>query len=218
MKTIIDLCGGTGSWSNPYQESGEYAVHVITKPTYSVKNVAFFDTYMVFYAHTDSAKNIAVSYKDIYGIFAAPPCTMFSRARTTAKTPRDFKSAMETVQACLKIIWECEVHSPFTLQFWAMENPAGHLKRFLGSPAFKFHPYDFGDKHSKETYIWGKFKEPKKKPVKLNALELLQSKNNTRPLPPIPENYTRDTNMKAVQIRRSITPQGFAQAFYKANS
>lgn len=219
MKVILDLCGGTGGWSKPYRENGGgYEVYVITKPIYSVDCVEFYDTYVLFRAEKDCRKNIMVNYADIYGIFAAPPCTMFSRARTTAKTPRDFRSAMKTVEACLRIIWECEIRSPFTLQFWAMENPAGHLKRFLGSPAFKFHPYDFGDKHSKQTYIWGRFNEPKKKPVKLNEIELLQSKNNTRPLPPIPKDYIKDTHMKAVQIRRSITPQGFAQAFYKANS
>jgi len=98
-----------------------------------------------------------------------------------------------------------------------MENPAGHLKRFMGNPAFKFHPYDFGDRHSKETYLWGMFREPKKNPIKLNEEEIVRSRNNTRKLPPIPENYERDGKMKPVQIRRSITPQGFAQAFYQAN-
>lgn len=219
-KIILDLCGGTGSWSKPYKDSinQEYQVYVISFPQYDVTKVGFDEDFLTFYdVMNDGFKFIRIPWKNIYGIFCAPPCTMFSRARTTAKTPRDFRNAMKVVEACLRIIWECDFYSPFTLQFWAMENPAGHLKRFLGAPAFKFHPYDFGDRHSKETYIWGRFNEPKKKPVKLNTLELLQSKNNTRPLPPIPENYTRDTNMKAVQIKRSITPQGFAQAFFKAN-
>jgi hypothetical protein len=195
-KIILDLCGGTGAWSKPYKDSG-YDVRVITLPDHDV-----------------------LSYKPpkgVYGIFAAPPCTMFSRARTTAKTPRDFEKAMEVVQACLRIIWECQYNEDYNLKFWAMENPAGHLKRFMGNPAFKFHPYDFGDRHSKETFIWGMFNEPKKSPVKLNEKELLQSRNNTRPLPPIPAEYKVDQKMKPVQIRRSITPQGFAQAFFKAN-
>lgn len=194
-KIILDLCGGTGSWSKPYKEAG-YDVRVCTLPDCDVKTF--------------------VPPKGVYGVFAAPPCTMFSRARTTAKTPRDFKGAMEVVQACLRIIWECQYESRFDLKFWAMENPAGHLKSFLGNPAFKFHPYDFGDRHSKQTFIWGNFNEPRKKPVKLNEKELLQSRNNTRPLPPIPEGYKRDGKMKPVQIRRSITPQGFANAFFKA--
>lgn len=195
-KIILDLCGGTGSWSKPYKEAG-YDVRVITLPEYDV-----------------------LTYKPpqtVYGIFAAPPCTMFSRARTTAKTPRDFKGATQVVGACLRIIWEAQYDNRFGLKFWAMENPAGHLQRFMGKPPFKFHPYDFGDHHSKQTFIWGNFNEPKKKPVKLTADELLRSKNNTRVLPQIPENYKHDGHMKPVQIRRSITPAGFAKAFFEAN-
>lgn len=195
-KIILDLCGGTGSWSKPYKEAG-YDVRVITLPEHDVQEY-----------HPP---------ENVYGIFAAPPCTMFSRARTTAKTPRDFEGAMRTVSACLRIIWEAQYQNHFYLKFWALENPAGHLARFLGKPALKFQPYDFGDRHSKETFIWGMFNEPKKNPIKLNDLEILQSKNNTRPLPPIPTDYTPDGKMKPVQIRRSITPQGFAQAFFKAN-
>ena len=158
-----------------------------------------------------------IKIADVYGILAAPPCTMFSRARTTAKTPRDFKGAMKTVYACLQIIWEVQYKNRFCLKFWAIENPAGHLKRFLGNPAFKFHPYDFGDRHSKQTFLWGMFNDPKKNTVKLNEEELLRSRNNTRKLPEIPKDYKRDGIMKPVQIRRSITPQGFAEAFFKAN-
>ncbi len=215
-KIILDLCGGTGSWSKPYKEAG-YDVKVISLPTLDVsKWMLNKDTATLTFV-ADYGNDVKIYLPDVYGIFAAPPCTMFSRARTTAKTPRDFEKAMYTVKACLDVIWKTQYESPYTLKFWAMENPAGHLQRFLGKPPFKFHPYDFGDRHSKETYIWGLFNEPKKKPIKLNEAELLASRNNTRKLPPIPDDYIKDGHMKAVQIRRSITPQGFAKAFYEAN-
>lgn len=197
-KIILDLCGGTGAWSEPYRKAG-YDVRIITLPTYNVMHY------------------IDIMPENVYGILAAPTCTMFSRARTTAKTPRDFEGAMKLVEACLKIIWTQQFRNPFALKFWALENPAGHLQRFLGKPPFKFHPYDFGDRHSKETFIWGNFNLPKKRPVELNEEEIIMSRNNTRKLPPIPEGYVRDCSMRAVQIRRSITPQGFAEAFFKAN-
>lgn len=200
-KVILDLCGGTGSWSKPYKDAG-YDVRVITLPEYDILD--------------QDVRNMCVNLKP-YGILAAPPCTMFSRARTTAKTPRDFEGAMKVVRACLEVIWRCQYEDRFNLKFWAMENPAGHLQRFMGKPPFKFHPYDFGDRHSKETFIWGMFNHPRKSPITLNETELKQSRNNTRPLPPIPDDYKRDGKMKPVQIRRSITPQGFAKAFYKAN-
>lgn len=37
-KIILDLCGGTGSWSKPYRDAG-YDVRVITLPRYNL-----FDT------------------------------------------------------------------------------------------------------------------------------------------------------------------------------
>lgn len=37
-KLILDLCGGTGSWSKPYRDNG-YDVRVITLPRYNL-----FDT------------------------------------------------------------------------------------------------------------------------------------------------------------------------------
>lgn len=214
-KIILDLCGGTGSWSKPYKDAG-YDVKIITLPDYSVTDYYFYPDHLRFIG-LNNKKELLIPIKSIYGIFAAPPCTMFSRARTTAKTPRDFKGAMLVVKSCLEIIWGSQYENRFGLKFWAMENPAGHLQSFMGKPAFKFHPYEFGDRHSKQTFIWGKFNEPKKSPIKLNEQELLQSRNNTRPLPQIPADYVRDGKMKPVQIRRSITPQGFAQAFFKAN-
>ena len=195
-KIILDLCGGTGSWSEPYLKAG-YDVRLITFPENDVR------TYQ--------------PPENVYGILAAPPCTMFSRARTTAKTPRDFRAAMEVVSACLKIIWEVQYKNHFGLKFWAIENPAGHLQRFLGKPAMKFQPYEFGHDYSKQTYLWGLFNEPKIKPIKLSNEAVLRSRNNTRPLPEIPAGYKKDGIMKPVQIRRSITPTGFAKAFFNSN-
>lgn len=214
-KIILDLCGGTGSWSKPYKDAG-YKVYVITLPMWNVElaNFESFKGSVEFWAGNNS---LLLNISSIYGILAAPPCTMFSRARTTAKTPRDFEDAMRAVKACLEIIWKVQYHNQFNLKFWAMENPAGHLQRFMGKPPFKFHPYDFGDRHSKQTFIWGNFNEPKKNPIKLNEEEVLRSRNNTRKLPEIPADYKVDGKMKPVQIRRSITPQGFAEAFFKAN-
>lgn len=195
-KIILDLCGGTGAWSKPYKDAG-----------YDVKLVTLPDNDIMTYEPPDN----------VYGILAAPPCTMFSRARTTAKTPRDFRGAMKIVNACLKIIWEAQYDNQFYLQFWVIENPAGHLRRFLGRPPFTFQPYDFGDRHSKQTFLWGVFNRPLKNPIQLTPNEVLRSRNNTRKLPGTPKNYKPDGKMKPIQIKRSITPSNFAKAFFKAN-
>ena len=187
MKIILDLCGGTGAWSKPYRDNG-YDVRVITLPEYDVS------TY-------EPPENV-------YGILAAPPCTMFSLARTTAKTPRDLDAGMSTVKDCMRIIWKAKP------MFWAMENPKGLLRKFMGKPPFSFDASEFGEEYNKATDIWGYFSAPK---TKRDYTRYPSTDKNTRKLPPIPEHYKRDLNMSTTAIRRSITPQGFALAFYKAN-
>lgn len=195
-KIILDLCGGTGAWSKPYKDAG-YDVRVISLPLHDVK------TYK--------------PPKNVYGILAAPPCTMFSMARTVAKTPRDLRGAMETVYHCLRIIWECQQDGK-RLEFWAMENPKARMRWFMGVPALTFNPFDFGDPYRKPTDIWGNFNTTLKKTlVALDPKQKKQSQLNIQHLQPIPKEYVRDPNMSARAIARSITHTGFAQAFFKAN-
>lgn len=195
-RIILDLCGGTGAWSRPYKDAG-YDVRVITLPKHDIFNYE--------------------PPRNVYGVLAAPPCTMFSMARTTAKTPRDLKWAMETVNACLNIIWQCQ-YSGTRLKFWALENPKARLRWFLGLPAMTFNPYEYGDPHRKPTDLWGNFNTKlRKNPVELNKKQRKQSQLNSRELPPIPDDYVCDPNMTKRAIARSITPKGFSEAFYKAN-
>lgn len=207
-KIILDLCGGTGAWSEPYRKAG-YDVRLVTWPDKDVR------TYK--------------PPKNVYGILAAPPCTMFSLARTKAKNPRDLKSGMETVIACLKIIWECQykLKSPHAketpLKFWAMENPKGLLKRFMGKPFLEFDPWEFGDEYQKKTHIWGWFNVPKKSVLKPPKGDLALYKSLS------PAKRVKFDKLKTKEIapefygklsrqeRRAITPAGFARAFFKAN-
>ena len=175
------------SLSKPYKEAG-YDVRVVTLPEYDVR------TYE--------------PPQGVVGILAAPPCTMFSLARTTAKTPRDLDKGLEAVIACMNIIWKVK---PL---FWAMENPKGLLRKFMGKPAFTFDASEFGEDYNKATDLWGYFKEPKKK---RDYVRFASTDKNTRKLPAIPTDYIRDPEMNTTAIKRSITPSGFAQAFYKAN-
>ena len=149
-KIILDLCGGTGSWSKPYKENG-YDVRVVTLPKNDVREYQ--------------------PPENVYGILAAPPCDQFSFAKTTGK-PRQLENAWSIVRACLDIIAQCNsIESAYSkttkLKFWALENPNGLLKRFLGKPAYEFNPYDFGDDYKKKTHLWGWFNDPKK--IRLNV-------------------------------------------------
>ena len=178
-KVILDLCGGTGSWSKPYQEAG-YSVHVITLPG-------------------DVRLIPSGGYEfPVYGILAAPPCDHFAGSGARwwkEKGANKLLEGLSIVDACIRII---HVTKPI---FWALENPVGRLKDYLGEPVYKFHPCDFGDPYTKKTLLWGKFNLPKRNPVKPTEGSKLHR------LPP---------SAKRKELR-SITPQGFAKAFMEAN-
>ena len=194
-KIILDLCGDTASWSKPYKDAG-YNVKLITLPDHDVL--------------------IYKPPKNVYGILAAPPCTMFSLARTRAKKPRDLQEGMKTVIACLQIIWECRYNPEYikdgALKFWALENPVGFLRQFLGHPAMTFNPCDFGEPYTKKTDLWGYFNFPKKRKVKMTKKQIADCKINNRKLPSI-----SDITGSKQADRRAITPPGFAKAFFEAN-
>lgn len=219
-KIILDLCGGTGSWSKPYKDAG-YKVFLITLPKYDVlpNYWAINDGHIFFYPESfwpdHSGIYEAIPIKDIYGILAAPPCTEFSRAKTTV--PRDFEKGMETVRAVLEIIWQCQIHN--RIQFWALENPMGMLRRFLGRPDYTFHPWFFGDLHTKATDLWGWFNKPKRtvfdEPVLFTRDKYPSGNPKFFGSPNCPEEY-RHLKLKRSDIR-AITPPGFAKAFFKAN-
>jgi len=207
-KIILSLCGGTGAWEEPYRKHPQiYDVRNITLPDYDVR--------------------IYTPSENVYGILVAPPCTMFSLARTKANKPRDLKEGFEVVRACLNIIWSCmEIQQDtrkktLPLKFWALENPNGMLKYFLGKPAFEFNPYEFGDGYKKKTYLWGWFNEPKKTGGKITCEKAYKSLN-----PKTMKKFDRLASREIApemfgkltrQERRSITPKGFARAFFEAN-
>lgn len=194
-KIILDLCGGTGSWSRPYRDAG-YDVRVITLPDYDVR------TY-------DPPQNV-------YGILAAPPCTEFSRAK--GARPRDFEAGVSVMSACMRIIWQCRIEG--TLAFWAVENPVGFMRQFLGEPAYTFEQWQFGDDGIKPTDLWGYFHPPKitvaTRPGNLTIRDGHgTSRGRTWSKPKVPEEY-KHLGLDRAAIR-AITPPGFAAAFFRAN-
>ncbi len=175
-KVILDLCGGTGSWSKPYKDAG-YDVRLVTLPEYDVR--------------------IYIPPANVYGILAAPPCTYFCRMRRCRGRPTNeqFAEGLSVIDACLRIIWRSKP------AFWALENPEGYLKDWLGDPVYAFQPYEFGHDYSKNTWLWGNFNPPFKRftysPHKKRVICNLTGKNR--------------------QEKRAITPANFARAFFEAN-
>lgn len=197
-KIILDLCGGTGAWSKPYKDAG-YDVRIITHPDYDVFE---YNEYKEF-------------INEVYGILAAPTCTMFSMARTTAKTPRDLEGGFKLVQRCLDIIQDCRFNG--NLKFWALENPVGYLRQILGKPPLTFDPCDYGADYTKKTDLWGFYNMLKKSKIELSEDAKARCAINNRILPELPKDYILPNNFKPQQARRSMTDSNFANAFFKAN-
>lgn len=173
---MLDLCGGTGSWSKPYSDAG-YDVRLVTLPA----DVRLYER----------------PKERVHGILAAPPCTVF--ASSGARWPRtedDMRQGLSVVDACLRLIVAC---AP---EWWALENPVGRLARFLGKPRMYFNPNDYGDPWTKKTCLWGEFGTPHQTPVEAKEFwgwrQLGGKSDRTKML-------------------RSMTPPGFARAFFEAN-
>ncbi len=175
---ILDLCGGTGAWSKPYADAG-YDVRVID-PACDTGDVRLYQP-----------------PKHVYGVLAAPPCTVFASAGARwPRTDEQMIEALSVVSACVRIIYAT---SP---EWWALENPVGKLIHYLGKWWYTFHPYDYGDPWTKKTCIWGVHRKPIKLPVALG-----KHADRIHKMP----------GGKNQAKRRSVTPPGFAKAFMKAN-
>lgn len=178
---ILDLCGGTGAWSRPYAEAG-YDVRLVTLPEHDVH------TYDPPYP--------------VQGVLAAPPCTEFavSGARWWKSKPSGrLDEALSIVRACELIIIQA---APV---WWALENPVGRLRQFIGPPAWTYQPWEYGDNQFKRTLIWG----TARKPAPTVLVEPPRTKEN--------QQVWRAAPSPERAALRSITPPGFAAAFFRSN-
>lgn len=179
-RIIISLCDHSGAWSRPYLEAGYDVRRYDLQQGQDIRLLKFPG--------------------QIYGLLAAPPCTMFcigANHLQAKRTEAQMLDALSIVDACYRL---AAVSNP---RFWAIENSAGQLPKWLGPPAYSFQPYWFGDGYRKLTHLWGKFDFPRQVPTltigKSGAIENAKSEAGSR------------------MNNRSITPAGFARAFFEAN-
>lgn len=137
---ILDLCGGSGAWSQPYRDAG-YDVEIVD-PVSGGGDVRLLQRARGYFR----------------GILAAPPCTVFSYARNRYQpTDAELLAALSVVDACHRII---RVQAP---GWWALENPRNKLRRYLGPARLEFYQWEYGDPGHKPTCIWGEFIPPPKR-------------------------------------------------------
>lgn len=189
--TILSLFDYSLSWAGPYKKAGYNVIQVEIKLGIDILTWDYK----------------AIDKNSVCGILAAPPCTDFSvsGAQYWPKKDKDGTTAkaVELVKKTLEII------AYFKPDFWAIENPVGRISKLvpeIGKP-FYWEPYEFGDPWTKKTGLWGKFEKPEHSyalPIKWaeqgSWSQLLGGKGE---------------KTKAI---RSITPVGFARAFFEANN
>jgi hypothetical protein len=185
VRTILSLCDYSGTWSAPYEQAGYDVMRVDLQHGQDVRLLPFPGP--------------------VHGILAAPPCRVFCRpgARLWEQWGNsELCDGLALVDACLRFVALCRP------EWWALENPPGRLDKFLGPPAFDFHPCDFGDPWTKHTYLWGRFTPPVRVPVEPEPMP--------EHLPPGRRDRTSRMSSSA-RNERAQTPPGFAKAFFEAN-
>lgn len=142
----------------------------------------------------------------VHGIIAQPPCTHFAGSGARwweAKGEAAIVDGLAVVDACLRFVAVC---SP---EWWVLENPVGRLKNWIGPHRLTFQPHEYAgwaddpdaEAYTKRTCLWGDFAAPEKRSVAPVLGSMMHR------LPPSDERAAL----------RSLTPSGFARAFFEAN-
>ncbi len=202
---VISLCDYSGVWSKPYVDAGYEVLQVDLKLG---KDAILFPSPMSATPRLSSQfEDISKYIDNTHAVLAAPVCTVFSGSG--AKHPRsdtDISQGLALVDACYRIA------SVTNTDIFALENPVGKLRKWIGEPILRFQPHDYAghaddprsEQYTKRTCLFGWF-------------------NTNLPqdsLPPVDgSKLWRNYGGKSERTKelRSITPQGFSRAFYLAN-
>ena len=146
-KLCIDLCSGLGGFSGAFRERKDWEVLAIDidpdMPCDIVADVRYLPL------RSDIKPRV---------VLASPPCERFSIANRSWPQ-KGIGKALEIVGACLEAIVDLKP------DYWALENPKGRLRWFLGPPPHSVRLSDYGydkavsggkwRKAIKPTDIWG---------------------------------------------------------------
>jgi hypothetical protein len=207
-KALISLFDHSGNQSRPYREAGYIVEQIDIKHG---KDVMDFDPVRWLNNNSD------YSMPQI-GIIAPIPCTCYALCGNRHKAKRllsgEFAASQLLVQKTRDIIdWFDKIG---ILQFWQVENPKTDIHThnpWLKPRIHKFNPCDYAgydpipdnSRYNKETWLFGRFNHLTPKRIE----------------PFIKENPGwRDLGGKSERTKelRSITPLGFAYAFFEANN
>ena len=189
-KTILSLFDASGEWAKPWYEAG-YDVH-----TFDIQTGEDINDFNAEYLLENGYGDL-----NIWGILAAPPCTDFASSGAQFWAKKDVKGQTEiSNELVMQVIRTVNFLQP---KIWALENPVGRIAKLNNLPPahLTFDPNFYGDPYTKKTLLWGNFE------------------NN---LPMAPVEPTEGSKIQKIsgknKFARSLTPEGFAYAFFMANN
>lgn len=211
-KCLISIFDYTGNASKPYREAGWEVMQIDIQHGVDVLE---WDYRSWFKGNYDYNSTNSIGLEVV--IIAMIPCTDYalSGAKHFAK-----KDADGTTEKSQQLVAKTKEIIDFfdglgVLKAWQIENPMSRIHKlnpWMGAPTLKFNPCDYAghdpipenSRYNKKTWLWGRFNMLEKKymdPI---------SKDNPG---------WRQYGGKSMKTKnaRSITPLGFAYAFYKAN-
>lgn len=202
MKTLLSLFDYTGNWALPFADAGWNVILLDLKHTPDL-----------FEYHKDinevtadyMYEHVFDNFETVDGILIAAPCTDFAGSGARWWKGKDESGQTELsihlVRQSLRIVDICMP------DFWVLENPVGRIHKLvpeIGKPKMYFNPCDFGQPYTKKTALYGDFNIS----LKMN--------------PVFPHEGSKMHKMyggksEKTKEMRSVTPMGFAYAFYEAN-
>ena len=212
---VFSLFDLSGAWSQPWKDAGYEVIQVDIQEGVDVEDMFNWQYW----------RN-QVGLNDVYAVIAAPPCTYCTSAnnRNWAKADQD-GSTFETQVVTGNALRLIEYAKPVV---WAMENPvnsrlgltikgnevsagsggaAGAMRNVTGLPApvLNFNRRMFGDTGAKPTSLWG-LMNPDMPTARIVSAA---SEGDL--------NQVGGRTLEAMNLR-SVTPEGFAYAFFMANN
>lgn len=215
-RIIVSLCDYSGNWPKPYADAGYTVIQFDLKHGDDITAGSHV-------LDCIDAVQTVIGEARVVGILMAPPCTDFtvSGAQYWPAKDADGRTAksLDVVLACLTI------KDAYPGAWWALENPVGRLPSLLpglGKPRFYFHPYEYAqradapasERYTKKTGIWGRCIKP------LTDAERHTLGEGPAPLEPIrvcaQGSWVQRLGGKSERTKelRSMTPTGFARAFF----
>lgn len=207
-KVLISIFDLTGNASRPYREAGWEVIQIDIQHGVDILQWDYKKWY---------TESWHYRHKHDIGIIAMVPCTDYALSGAKHFKKKDLNG--DTTKSQELVAKTKEIIDYFTnervLLFWQIENPMSRIHKlnpWMGEVKLQFNPCDYAgydptpdnSRYNKRTWLWGKFNMPEKK-----YMEPIAKENPG----------WRQYGGKSIKTKnaRSITPLGFAYAFYEAN-